>query len=75
MEIRERGGAVEDVAALRLVVGCALDLLVVGGDDGGGEVEQGGACVGDGVADAAGGAVGGADAVAAGGELPEAVGG
>jgi len=75
VEIRERGGAVEDVATLRLVVGRALDLFVVGSDDGGGEVEQGGAGIGDGVADAARGAVGGADAVASRGELPEAVGG
>lgn len=67
-------GAGEDVAAVGGAVAGVEDLAVVGGDDGGGEVEEGGAGVGDGV-DGAGGEGAGADGVAVGRELPEAVGG
>lgn len=67
-------GAGEDVAAVGGAVAGVGDLAVVGGDDVGGEVEEGGAGVGDGV-DGGAGEGAGADGVAVGRELPEAVGG
>ena len=73
VEVRQSGGAREDVATLRVAVRSAGDLGVVRLDGGVGDEEEGGAGVGDGGADAAGGGGGRAGAVAAGGELPEAL--
>lgn len=73
-EVGQGPAAGEDVAAGRGAVGGARDLGPVGADDGGGEVEQGGAGVGDAVQ--GGGLEGaGADGVAGRGELPEALAG
>ena len=70
----QRGAAGKDVTTVRRRVGGAGHLAVVGGDDGGGEVEERGAGVGDGV-DAAAGEGAGADGVSVAGEFPEAVAG
>lgn len=75
VEVGECGAAAEDVTTLCAVVGGAGNLLVVGGHDGRGQVEERGAGVGNRVTDAAGRGITGADGVATSGELPEAVGG
>lgn len=73
-KVRERGGAREDVATVRLAVGGSVDVRVVRGDGGVWEVHEGGAGVGNGGANAAAGGVARSSAVSVGGELPEAVG-
>ena len=72
-EVGQGGGAGEDVAAVGLAVGGALDLLVVGGDDRVVDEEEGGACVSDGL-DGGGDGFSRADGVAGGGVAPEALG-
>ncbi len=65
----EGARAGEDVTAIRVAVGRSGDLLVVGLDDAEGEVEQGGAGIGD-ARDAAGGERAAANRVAARGPGP-----
>lgn len=57
VKVGQGGAARVGVAALRRVVRRARDLLVIGGGDVAGQVEEGGASVGDGGADAARGGV------------------
>ena len=64
-----RGRAREDVSAVGRAVGSAGDLCVVGFDDGGGQVQEGGARVGDAV-DGRLGLAAGADRVPGEAELP-----
>ena len=72
-EVRQGGGAGVDVAALGVVVARAGDSVVVGRDNVLGQVEEGGARVGDAVAQVAAGRRVAANAVPARGEFPEAV--
>lgn len=73
VEVWQGGAAWVGVATLLAVVLGALNLRVVGGDDGSWQVQERSTSVSDGRADAAGGGVAGANGVATGGELPEAL--